>query len=410
MGSVGGSAFGGRRGWKLWIALCCNGASIHGNDAPGAVCNAAHGPEQGPRPPDLARVSGVLWYRAPVIEIRDLYKFYGDRRAVGPVSAQIEKGEIVGLLGLNGAGKTTTLRVLACDLLPTSGGVRVGGIDVVESPHEVRKRVGYLPDTPPVYPEMTVAEYLSFAARLRGVTKSGVQKQVGEAMELTETAGEADTPIFALSHGFRQRVGIAQAIVHRPEFVVLDEPISGLDPVQIVEMRELVRSLGGEHTVVVSSHILSEISETCDRILVIRDGEIVESGTEAELSARLLKGMRLEISVRTGASVEAGLAALRGMQGVASAEEMTEETAPAGETHILVVADGDVRAEASRTLVESGCDLLGISRGQRELESVFLELSRGDAPARPRRRKRQNKSNLADAPSAETPSAAEDPS
>ncbi len=345
-----------------------------------------------------------------MIEIRDLYKFYGDRRAVGPVSAQIEKGEIVGLLGLNGAGKTTTLRVLACDLLPTSGGVRVGGIDVVESPHEVRKRVGYLPDTPPVYPEMTVAEYLSFAARLRGVTKSGVQKQVGEAMELTETAGEADTPIFALSHGFRQRVGIAQAIVHRPEFVVLDEPISGLDPVQIVEMRELVRSLGGEHTVVVSSHILSEISETCDRILVIRDGEIVESGTEAELSARLLKGMRLEISVRTGASVEAGLAALRGMQGVASAEEMTEETAPAGETHILVVADGDVRAEASRTLVESGCDLLGISRGQRELESVFLELSRGDAPARPRRRKRQNKSNLADAPSAETPSAAEDPS
>ena len=219
-----------------------------------------------------------------MIEIRDLYKYYGDRRAVGPLSATIEKGEIVGLLGLNGAGKTTTLRILACDLLPTSGTVRVGGLDVVDVPHEVRRRIGYLPDTPPVYLEMTVDEYLTFAAKLRGVTGADVEKRVDEALELTEVGSERDRPIGALSHGYRQRVGIAQAIVHKPEFVVLDEPISGLDPVQIVEMRDLVRSLGGEHTVVVSSHILSEIHETCDRIFVIRYGQVVASGTEKALA------------------------------------------------------------------------------------------------------------------------------
>ncbi len=328
----------------------------------------------------------------PVIEIRELSKFYGDRRAVGPLSAEIEKGQIVGLLGLNGAGKTTTLRVLSCDLLPTSGSVTVGGIDVVEAPHEVRKRVGYLPDAPPLYPEMTVAEYLRFAARLRGVASAEVTKQVGEAMDLTETGAEADTPIFALSHGFRQRVGIAQAIVHRPEFVVLDEPISGLDPVQIVEMRDLVRSLGGEHTVVVSSHILSEISETCDRIFVIRDGQIVASGTEAELSAKLLKGMRLEVSVRSGDAVNAGLDVLRQLPGVTSADTVEAE-GRAPDMQLLVVAERDVRAEVSRALIESGCDLLELSRGQHELETVFLELSRGgETPSRSRRRKRRAKS------------------
>ena len=219
-----------------------------------------------------------------MIEINNLYKYYGDQKAVGPLSATIEKGQIVGLLGLNGAGKTTTLRVLACDLLPTSGTVKVGGIDVVERPDEVRKRIGYLPDTPPLYGEMTVREYLTYCARLHGVARADLEKRVSEAIELTEVVDQADQIISSLSHGFRQRVGIAQAIVHRPELVVLDEPISGLDPVQIVEMRELVRSLRGEHTVIVSSHILHEISETCDLILVIRDGQIVASGTEAELS------------------------------------------------------------------------------------------------------------------------------
>ncbi|MEZ4227123.1 MAG: ABC transporter ATP-binding protein [Polyangiaceae bacterium] len=332
-----------------------------------------------------------------MIEIRDLYKFYGDRRAVGPLNAQIDKGQIVGLLGLNGAGKTTTLRILSCDLLPTSGSVTVGGVDVVESPHEIRKRVGYLPDTPPVYPEMTIAEYLAFAARLRGVPRADLLSRVGEAMELTETVQEAETPIFALSHGYRQRVGIAQAIVHKPELVVLDEPISGLDPVQIVEMRDLVRSLGGDHTVVVSSHILSEISETCDRIFVMRDGEIVASGSEAELSRRLLKGMRIEARLRSGSALQAGVDAVRGLSGVVSADlEAAESDA---EVRLLVVGERDLRAEVARGLVQAGCELLELSRGERELETVFLELSRGGDAPRPRKKRKRKKTTAEEAQS-----------
>ena len=325
-----------------------------------------------------------------MIEIRDLYKYYGDRRAVGPLSATIEKGEIVGLLGLNGAGKTTTLRILACDLLPTSGTVRVGGLDVVDVPHEVRRRIGYLPDTPPVYLEMTVDEYLTFAAKLRGVTGADVEKRVDEALELTEVGSERDRPIGALSHGYRQRVGIAQAIVHKPEFVVLDEPISGLDPVQIVEMRDLVRSLGGEHTVVVSSHILSEIHETCDRIFVIRDGQIVASGTEKELSEALLSGMRVTLSLRVG---QAGAA--RASQLIASVEgvtqvELASETEGPGVASYRVALSRDTRDELTRAVVGAGFGLLELTRGERELESVFLELSKSsDEPARKKKKRKK---------------------
>ena len=192
-----------------------------------------------------------------MIEVRDLFKYYGERRAVGPVSFEIAKGEIVGLLGLNGAGKTTALRVLACDLLPSSGSVRVGGVDVVDQPHEVRRRIGYLPDRPPLYDEMTVHEYLVFAARLRGVARADAEKRAAAVEEAAQIGEVRDDLIASLSHGFKQRVGIAQAVVHGPELLILDEPISGLDPVQIVEMRQLLRSLRGAHTIVLSSHILT---------------------------------------------------------------------------------------------------------------------------------------------------------
>lgn len=228
-----------------------------------------------------------------VIQVRDLTKFYGKARALGPVSFHIDQGEVVGLLGLNGAGKTTTLRVLACDLLPSSGSVEVGGLDVVDRPHEVRARIGYLPDTPPLYGEMSVGEFLAFAARLRGVPRADLDKRVREALRAAELEAVEDKPIASLSHGFKQRVGIAQAIVHKPDLLILDEPISGLDPRQIVEMRALIRGLRGKHTIVISSHILSEISETCDRILVIREGRLVgevpgRSATETEVLALAL--------------------------------------------------------------------------------------------------------------------------
>ncbi len=340
-----------------------------------------------------------------MIEISELYKYYGDRRAIGPVSATIEKGEIVGLLGLNGAGKTTTLRVLACDLLPTSGTVRVDGLDVVEHPDAVKQRTGYLPDVPPLYGEMTVDEYLRFVARLRAMSRADIDKRVPEVEELTGVAGVAGDPISSLSHGFRQRVGIAQAIVHKPALVVLDEPISGLDPVQIVEMRDLVRSLGGEHTVVVSSHILSEISETCDRILVIRDGQIVASGTEAELSEKLLHGMLLDVTVRLGDGLDASdvEATLASLGGVADVEEI-EPTEPGKNiASFRVQSSREIRDALCRALVAAQMPILHLARSERELESVFLELSRPDGGADATRRKRSKKRKAKVAAATTTP-------
>jgi ABC-2 type transport system ATP-binding protein len=319
-----------------------------------------------------------------VIEIQDLYKYYGERRVVGPLSAKIEKGEIVGLLGLNGAGKTTTLRVLACDLLPTSGTVRVGGFDVVEQPHEVRGKVGYLPDRPPLYDDMTVHEYLGYAARLRRVRPNDVEKRVNDVEGMTELGDVRRQLVGTLSHGYRQRLGIAQAIVHRPDFVVLDEPIGGLDPIQIVEMRGLVRGLRGEHTVVVSSHILHEISETCDRIFVIQKGEILWSGREADLSTQMEKGMRIRVTGRVvaGSAPEAAgerLAALLiGVPGVRAVEPREATETGEGVASVEVVAESDVRDALCRALVTADAAVLEVAR-LRDLETTFRALLEGSS-------------------------------
>jgi ABC-2 type transport system ATP-binding protein len=311
-----------------------------------------------------------------VIEIQALTKFYGDRKAVGPLSFSIAKGEIVGLLGLNGAGKTTTLRVLACDLLPSSGSVRIDGLDVVDNPDEVRARVGYLPDHPPLYDEMTVNEYLVFAAQLRGVPLEDCESRVKEVLEATALTAVRDDVITTLSHGYRQRVGIAQAVVHKPALVVLDEPIAGLDPVQIVEMRDLVRSLRHEHTTIISSHILSEISETCDRILVIREGEIVASGTESELSSRLLEGGRVVVTIRgDAAQAKRVLASVKGVREIGT----LEPAEPGADIATLQIdAERDVREDVCRTLILGNIGVLEISRSERELESIFLRLAKPD--------------------------------
>jgi ABC-2 type transport system ATP-binding protein len=324
-----------------------------------------------------------------VIEIQELYKYYGDRRAIGPLSIEVNKGEIVGLLGLNGAGKTTTLRVLACDLMPTSGTVKVGGFDVVATPDEVRARVGYLPDRPPLYDDMAVAEYLTFTARLRRVPSSDVVRRVNDVLEMTELGDVRGQMIGTLSHGYRQRVGIAQAIVHRPEFVVLDEPISGLDPVQIVEMRELVQSLRGDHTVIVSSHILSEISETCDRLLVIDDGRISWSGTEKQLFSELGQGMALTVTVR-GVTSERASEVLRAVPSVHDVEALSPSEPGDGVITLQVSAKGDVRDAICRALVAADVPVLELVRRQ-GLESMVLKLLGGDEAAgrRKSRKKRE---------------------
>jgi len=330
-----------------------------------------------------------------VIEIQELYKYYGDQRAVGPLTTTIERGEIIGLLGLNGAGKTTTLRILACDLLPTSGSVKVAGIDVVERPDAVKSKVGYLPDRPPLYEDMSVSDYLAFAARLRGVPSANTAKLVAEAVELTELGGVSKKIIGSLSHGYKQRVGIAQAIVHAPDFVVLDEPISGLDPVQIVEMRELVKNLKGEHTVVLSSHILSEISETCDRILVINSGKIEWSGTESELSVALRQGGRVAITVRvpevsSEAAQARALEIAQKVPGVSSAEAADATESGPGIASISVRGEGDLRDALCKALVEANVGVIGLGREQ-ELESMFLELLGETGEGAPVRRKKKRR-------------------
>jgi ABC-2 type transport system ATP-binding protein len=316
-----------------------------------------------------------------MIEVQNLFKYYGERRAAGPLSFSIAQGEIVGLLGLNGAGKTTALRILACDLLPSAGSVTVDGIDVVDQPHEVRRRIGYLPDTPPLYGEMSVREFLVFAARLRGMAKQEAEKRAAEAEKVTSLDKVARDPIQSLSHGYKQRVGIAQALVHRPKLLLLDEPILGLDPVQIVEMRHLLRSLRGDFTIVLSSHNLKEISETCDRLLVIREGTIIASGTETELSDKLLRGSRIECTF--GGDPERADQAARAVDGVRDVTlEASGEDAQNGRL-LQIDADRDVRADLVRALVKAGIDVLGLTRGERELESIFLRLAGDDDGSKP---------------------------
>lgn len=319
-----------------------------------------------------------------MIEVSELTKYYGDRKGVGPLSFSIETGEIVGLLGLNGAGKTTTLRMLSSDLLPTSGRILVDGVDLTEAPEKVRPKIGYLPERPPVYDEMPVREYLGFAAQLRGLGRDRAARRVAEAIETTQLAAEQDTRIGELSHGFRQRVGIAQAIVHEPALLLLDEPIKGLDPVQIVEMRTLVRSLRGRHTIVVSSHILSEISETCDRLLVIHGGELIASGSEQELAGRLTGGHDLALTVRVpeawdkpgGEDTPFGRLArlVRPMAGVHGVAERPADEPGSRVLSLAVTADRDVREELCARLVHAGVGILALGTSARELEKLFLEL------------------------------------
>ena len=314
------------------------------------------------------------FFPAAVIEVRNLYKYYGERRAAGPLSFTIGKGEIVGLLGLNGAGKTTALRVLACDLLPSSGTVLVDGIDIVDQPHEVRRKIGYLPDTPPLYGEMTVHEYLVFAARLRGLSGPEAERRAGVVEEAAQLEGVRDDLIGSLSHGFRQRVGIAQAVVHGPQLLILDEPISGLDPVQIIEMRELLRSLRGAHTIVLSSHILTEISETCDRLLVLGEGKIVAAGTEEELSKSLIGGAQVDITVRADGDARAR-ELLSKLEGVRHVERISPREAGHGVVSFRLQAEKDVREAVCKALVTADIGILEMVRSKHELESIFLRLT-----------------------------------
>jgi ABC-2 type transport system ATP-binding protein len=310
-----------------------------------------------------------------MIVVDQVSKYYGAHRAVTDLSFEIAAGECVGFLGLNGAGKSTTLRLLACLSLPTSGTIRVRGLDVVENPHEIRKLIGYLPDTPPLYGEMTVDEFLAHAGALRGLSGADLGKRKQRVIEQCNLRDVAGTTISTLSHGYRQRVGIAQAIIHGPALVILDEPIQGLDPVQIVEMRKLIGDLRGEHTILLSTHILTEIERTCDRILMMHRGRIAAVGTEQELEARLRATEKLELSVRGEASaLQAALAAVPGASEL-MVQAPEADSAPGIVRATLRVDSADIAEAVSRAVVSANLGLLALHPVRSGLENVFLELS-----------------------------------
>lgn len=307
-----------------------------------------------------------------MIEAVGVSKYYGARRALSEVSFSIQQGEVVGFLGLNGAGKTTVLKVLCGLLVPSAGKVTVDGVDGVETPRELRKRIGFLPDRPPLHPEMTVRQMVAYAARLCGLPAERVTARVGEVLSLCGLADVADDLIEWLSHGYRQRVGIAIAVAHEPKLVVLDEPISGLDPAQIVAMRGLIRGLKEKHTVLLSSHILSEISHTCDRILVLHQGRIVAQGNEASLAAGLSAPVEILARGKVGDAERADLARLEGVSGL--------EVEAAGEGLVRLRArltSDAAREQLVATLVQRGLGVRSVVDSQTGLESVFLKLTQG---------------------------------
>jgi len=310
-----------------------------------------------------------------VIEVHGLTKSFGGRAAIKQVSFSVGKGEILGFLGPNGAGKTTTMRILTCYMPPDSGSATIGGFDVFEKPMEVKRRIGYLPETPPVYPEMSVRAYLEFVARIRKVPPSQVRQKVGAAIDRCGLTQVAPRVIGNLSKGFRQRVGLAQAILHDPPVLILDEPTVGLDPEQIIEIRNLIKSLGGERTIILSTHILPEVTVTCSRVAIISYGEIVQEGSLEGLAGAGSGAERLR--VRVARDGDAAAAALRQVEGVASVASLGD---PGG--FLVESRAGDaVREEIARAAVRGGWGLVELTPVTRTLEEIYLEATRRIAPA-----------------------------
>ncbi|MEW6083828.1 MAG: ATP-binding cassette domain-containing protein [Chloroflexota bacterium] len=302
-----------------------------------------------------------------MIQVSGLVKDYGARRALNNISFHANQGEIVGFLGPNGAGKTTTMRILTGYMPPTDGTINVAGYDVVEESLEVRRRVGYLPETVPLYNEMTAFEYLKFMGELRHIPEA--DERALETLESVNLEGRANSFIGTFSKGMRQRIGLAQALLHRPEVLILDEPTIGLDPSQVVEIREVIREIGKDRTVLFSTHILSEAQQICDRVLIINKGKIVAEDTPENLQSRLVGAQRVILRVR-GESDDLGakLKKIKGVKDVESKEDGTFE--------FEFSAGQDVRPQVAKTVVQGGYDLLEMRSVGMSLEEIFLELTR----------------------------------
>mgnify|MGYP004650973467 FL=1 len=308
-----------------------------------------------------------------MVEVQNLVKRYGDRNAVDGLSFTVEDGQVFGFLGPNGAGKSTTMNIMTGYLAPTQGRVLIDGLDIAAEPETARRRIGYLPELPPLYPDMTVAEYLRFCAELKKLPRAEQSDRIAQAVSMTHLEDQTRRLIRNLSKGFRQRVGLAQAVLGLPKVIILDEPTVGLDPRQVVEIRELIRSLAREHTVILSSHILSEIRAVCDRVLIIRKGKFVACDTPQALEEKLSAGGRLTLLAKCAPAQAEDV--LAGVDGVLT---HTVSDAGAGTVRVELSCAGDRRESLFYAFAAARCPLLELRSRTASLEDVFLDLTDED--------------------------------
>ncbi|MCC7156295.1 MAG: ABC transporter ATP-binding protein [Bryobacterales bacterium] len=313
-----------------------------------------------------------------MIKVEGLTKRYDRTVAVNAIDFEVDKGQIVGFLGPNGAGKTTTMRILTCFMPPTEGTASIAGFDVQKQPQEVKRRIGYLPETPPLYPEMEVEEYLTFVGRLKGLPSAEIPQRVKDVAERCAVADVRKKLISKLSKGYRQRVGLAQAIIHNPDVLILDEPTSGLDPKQIHETRDLIRSLAAAHTVILSTHILPEVEQTCDHVIIISRGSVVARDSVANLTSRLrgAEAIAVEVTGRNQDQLDVG-AVRQKLEQIAGVSRVVLKSSNDHGHHFEIesLQGRNVRADVARSVVESGWDLNELRPVAVSLEEIFLELT-----------------------------------
>jgi len=319
-----------------------------------------------------------------MIAVQELTKRYARTTAVDRISFSVEKGQIVGFLGPNGAGKTTTMRVLTCFLPPSAGSATVAGFDVLEQPLEVKKHIGYLPEAPPLYPEMATADYLRFVGKLKGLSGADLDKRLDFVCGRCSISDVKQRLLGKLSKGYRQRVGLAQAILHNPDVLILDEPTAGLDPKQINETRDLIRSLAGDHTIILSTHILPEVEQTCEQVIIINKGKLVATDSVRNLQARTrgVESVLVEVGGRDGA-LDSAAVQLKLEQVSGVAQVLCKD--PQGHRLLFEVQSQKgqlVRGDLARAVVESGWDLNELRAAGMSLEEVFLELTGKETPAK----------------------------
>ena len=309
-----------------------------------------------------------------MIELKNITKYYGDFPAVTNISFKIERGEIVGLLGPNGAGKSTTMKMITGFMPPTSGELSVGGNDIVSQSIEARRRIGYLPETVPLYTDMTVYSYIEYMGLLRGLNKKNIKSKVDNVIEICKLEDYRNSLISKLSKGFRQRVGISQAIIHEPEVLVLDEPTIGIDPNQVVETRQLIKNLSGEHTLILSSHILPEVSSICERVLIIHEGEIAASDTIVNLSSLMSGKNKVEADII--GSPQAIVAELEKINGVKSVQFSINKSSNEFSTFsIESEINSDIRSEISKIIINNDWGLIRLQSMGMSLEDIFLQIT-----------------------------------